>query len=92
MADEKFAAGGGHGDEVVREAVGGFVEREEELVVDPVRVVRVVVIEDEWHAHQGPKWLGEDIGGNQVTMKNVGALGEKERRKRGEIGGEKFVR
>jgi hypothetical protein len=43
----------------------------------------VIVVEDEWHAHQGPERLSEDIGGNQVTMKNVGALGEKERRKRG---------
>ena len=83
MLNQKISARTGNGDDVMREAVGGFVEREEELVVDSLGIVGVVVIEDEWHAHQGPERLGEDIGGNQVTMKNVGALGEKQRRKRG---------
>ena len=83
MLNQKIPARTGNGDEVVRESVGRFIKREEEFVVDSLGIVGVVVIEDEWHAHQGPERLGEDIGGNQVTMKNVGALGEQERRKRG---------
>ena len=92
MLNQKIPARTGNGDEVVRESVGRFIKREEEFVVDSLGIVGVVVIENQRHAHQSPERLSEDIGGNQVTMKNVGALGEKERRKRGEIGGEKFVR
>ena len=61
MLNQKNPARTGNGDEVVRESGGGCVEREEELVVDSLGIVGVVVIEDEWHAHQGPERLGDDV-------------------------------
>ena len=71
MPDQEFATGGGDRDDVAGVAVGGFVERQEELVVDAVGVVRVIVVEYQRHSEQGSEWLGNDVRGNEVAVENV---------------------
>ena len=61
VLNQKIPARTGNGDDVVRESVGRFIKREEEFVVDSLGIVGVVVIEDEWHAHQSPERLGDDV-------------------------------
>ena len=92
MPDQKIPARSSDRDDVAREAVGGFVEREQGFVINAVRIVRVVVIEDQRHAEQGPERLGDDVRGNEMAVENIRAVRKKERRECGEIQREIFFR
>ena len=85
MLNQKIPARTGNGDDVVRELIGRFIERKEQPVVDPLGIVGVVVVNDQWHANQSPERLCDDVRGNEMAVEDVRALREKERRERREV-------
>ena len=92
MAGQKVPASAGDSDDVMGEAIGGFVEGEKDFVVDPVRVVGVVVVDDDGHAQQGSERLGNDVRRNEMAVEDIRLVGENPPWDRGEVDGEELVR
>ena len=47
----------------------------------------MVVVDDHWNSKQGTKWLGDDIGGDEVAVDNIRPVRKQAPWDRGEIEG-----
>ena len=92
MSGQKVPASGGDSDDVMGESICGFVEGEKDFVVDAVRVVGVVVVDDHGNAQQGSERLSNDVRRDEMAVEDIGLVGENPPRDRGEVGGEELVR